>query len=387
MYQNVIARNMCAIINCKDSYILGRGTLLCIVTRLSISQSEKNMKKIGYDILKFDALQIVEDTKCCLKVNAVITKEGVYQYPDGKALKCRTELLSATHTARNAKLTILNHPESLVIMSQKQIHGVIEKPFFDRNRIRAQLNFDKSVCPKDFVDSVRVGTASKDVSIGFYYSPDMTPGMWSDEQGIKHPYDYIMRDIVIDHVAVGVVKGRCSYPDCGIGVDAMMQQIGLDPFGEYKDFADCVAKNKDKSDPEAYCAAIKRKIEGSTQKLGGKKELSEKEYEEFKKDHMAHGYTEQQAKDYWDSYVIGVKEPLVEEKKPEEVKPEDKKEEKPAETPEDKKGEQPKQETLPPPPPPEDLSAEQLIDRSKELLAMREQKVIEEQRKDRRNPM
>jgi len=32
------------------------------------------------------------------------------------------------------------------------------------------------------------------------------------------PYDLIMRNIVIDHVAAGVWKGRCSFPDCGIGV-------------------------------------------------------------------------------------------------------------------------------------------------------------------------
>lgn len=34
------------------------------------------------------------------------------------------------------------------------------------------------------------------------------------------------------------------------------------PFGPYEDFADCTAKNADKDDPGAYCAAIKRDIEG-----------------------------------------------------------------------------------------------------------------------------
>lgn len=33
------------------------------------------------------------------------------------------------------------------------------------------------------------------------------------------------------------------------------------PFGEYTDFDDCVAKNKDKDDPQAYCAAIQKKAE------------------------------------------------------------------------------------------------------------------------------
>lgn len=179
------------------------------------------MKKIGYDTMQLDTLQIVEDSRCCLKVNAVITKEGVYPYPDGRAFKSRMELLKATHTARNAKITILDHPDSLVVMSQKQINGIVEKPFFDRDRIRAVLNFDKSTCPPDFLDNVRNGKL-KDVSIGFYYQPDLTPGKWNDS-----PYDYVMRDIVIDHVAAGVLKGRCSYPSCGIGVDTMMRRISF----------------------------------------------------------------------------------------------------------------------------------------------------------------
>lgn len=33
------------------------------------------------------------------------------------------------------------------------------------------------------------------------------------------------------------------------------------PFGPYKDFAQCVAKNQDKRDPEAYCATIMRRTE------------------------------------------------------------------------------------------------------------------------------
>lgn len=35
------------------------------------------------------------------------------------------------------------------------------------------------------------------------------------------------------------------------------------PFAGYDDFADCVNKNSDKNDPEAYCGSIKRKTEGS----------------------------------------------------------------------------------------------------------------------------
>jgi len=34
------------------------------------------------------------------------------------------------------------------------------------------------------------------------------------------------------------------------------------PFAEYTDFADCVSKNKDKEDPEAYCASVHKKATG-----------------------------------------------------------------------------------------------------------------------------
>lgn len=33
------------------------------------------------------------------------------------------------------------------------------------------------------------------------------------------------------------------------------------PMGIYKDFADCIAKNKDKGNAQAYCGAIKAKAE------------------------------------------------------------------------------------------------------------------------------
>jgi len=35
------------------------------------------------------------------------------------------------------------------------------------------------------------------------------------------------------------------------------------PFADYKDFDDCLSKNKDKDDPGAYCGYIKNKVEGS----------------------------------------------------------------------------------------------------------------------------
>lgn len=172
-----------------------------------------------------EPIQLSEDVACCLKVNAVIAKEGIYTFPAGpngeprSCLWSRAELLKATRTARAAKITIKEHPPGKVVTSQDEIYGTVEKPFFDRDRIRAVLSFDKDITPPDFLESVRAAAskegAPKDVSIGFYYSEDPTPGEWHGQH-----YDLAMRNIVIDHVATGVWRGRCSYPNCGIGVSS-----------------------------------------------------------------------------------------------------------------------------------------------------------------------
>lgn len=167
--------------------------------------------------------QIAEDVSCCLRVNSVIAKEGIYTFPAGpkgenrRCLWSRPELLKATRTARAAKITILDHPPAKVVTAQEEIYGVVEKPFFDRDRIRVTLSYDKDVTPADFLDKLRKAEAKEipplDVSMGFYYKEDSQPGEWHGQ-----PYDLVMRNIVIDHVATGVWKGRCSSPSCGIGV-------------------------------------------------------------------------------------------------------------------------------------------------------------------------
>ena len=40
--------------------------------------------------------------------------------------------------------------------------------------------------------------------------------------------------------------------------------IKTEPFAGYTDFADCVAKNSDKDNPEGYCSTIMRAVEGKT---------------------------------------------------------------------------------------------------------------------------
>lgn len=170
-----------------------------------------------------EPLQIAEDKESVMRVGAVIAKEGIYTFPSGpngesqRCLWSRPELLKATRTARAAKITIVDHPPAKVVTAQEEIYGVVEKPFYDRDRIRVTLCYDNDVTPKEFLEKVRKAAAKEipplDVSMGFYYKDDQTPGQWNGQQ-----YDMVMRNIVVDHVATGVLKGRCSAPNAGIGV-------------------------------------------------------------------------------------------------------------------------------------------------------------------------
>jgi hypothetical protein len=183
-----------------------------------------------------EPFRIIEDSACCLKVSAVIAKEGVYDFPagpNGENVKClwsRMELLKEAKAAKRGggvPIIILDHPPEKVITSQEEIYGAAEDIYFDRDRIRSNLNFSKDVCDPEFLDGIRRAAAQngppKDVSKGFYYYDDWTPGVWHGQH-----YDMIMRNMKLDHVAAGVWKGRCSFPSCGIGVSSKAMAAFLD---------------------------------------------------------------------------------------------------------------------------------------------------------------
>lgn len=59
--------------------------------------------------------------------------------------------------------------------------------------------------------------------------------------------------------------------------ECLLSEIAVgEPFAGYRNFADCVAQNKDKEDPEGYCATIMRQVEGD----GGEQEMSKQTLED-----------------------------------------------------------------------------------------------------------
>jgi len=190
------------------------------------------MRKVGISQAEVDATKIIEDTDDFLVVPAIIAREGVFPYPEGRAFKPAPELKEAVWTADGAWIVGEKHPDTLIVTNTTDIIGRIEKPFFCEkiNGINAQLRFDKKRAKPEFLAEIKIGKR-KDVSLGFFYDFDATPGEFQGQR-----YDFVQRKILIDHVAAGVPVGRCSSPYCGIAVDELIRKRAADPWEETEDY-------------------------------------------------------------------------------------------------------------------------------------------------------
>jgi hypothetical protein len=156
-----------------------------------------------------------------LTVPAVITKEDVYDYDGMLVYEPAEEIEQAAFTAQNAWI-VENHPVEVILTKAEDIKGTVAKAVFEEDRIKADLTFYKDRCSPQYLNDIKKGRI-KSVSIGFFWEPEPRKGEFNG----KH-YDYVMRGIFIDHVAVGSWTGRCSYPLCGIGINGKLK--GANPY-------------------------------------------------------------------------------------------------------------------------------------------------------------
>ena len=154
-------------------------------------------------------------------VPAVITKEGVYDYDGMLVYEPAEEIEEATLTARNAWI-VENHPAEIIVTKAEDIRGSVAEAVFVEDRVKADLTFFKDRCSTKYLADIKKGRI-KSVSIGFFWEPEEQKGEFNGEH-----YDYVMRKIFIDHVAVGSWRGRCNYPVCGIGINGKLK--GANPY-------------------------------------------------------------------------------------------------------------------------------------------------------------
>jgi hypothetical protein len=177
------------------------------------------MLKYGVKSVEADSLQIREDAET-LTVPAVITREGVYDYDGMLIYEPAEEVEKAAFTAMNAWV-VEEHPPEIILSKPQLIRGTVRNAKFEKDCIKAELAFFKNRCSPQYLEDIKTGKAQS-VSIGFFFECIPQQGEWNGQH-----YEYVKKDILIDHVAVGSWQGRCSYPLCGIGVDTLK---GADPY-------------------------------------------------------------------------------------------------------------------------------------------------------------
>lgn len=197
-----------------------------------------SQRKIGFDAAMLDDKVLVDDDDY-LVMPAVIASEIVQQYEDGWAYKPAGELEKMAQVASDigsVPVKILEHPgpdTMYLLAKQSDVYGRVDNFQFVKNLrdpktgrpmrrgIRADIQWFKNRVPEKVLTQIRNGDL-RDVSIGFTFDSDPTPGTWNGTA-----YDYVQRNIFLNHLAAPIEKGRCPGPVCGIGFDAKVR-YGLD---------------------------------------------------------------------------------------------------------------------------------------------------------------
>lgn len=146
-----------------------------------------------------------------------------YEIPDGdkiglqpdkqyRLLRHPDELAKAAPTFNGLPLLIKHTPVSAddhqpdLVVGSTGTHAVFEAPYLKNGLV---------VWAQDAIDLITAGK-QKELSCGYRYTVDMTPGVHNDE-----PYDGVMRNIIGNHVAL-VEAGRAG-PDVVIGDAALVE--------------------------------------------------------------------------------------------------------------------------------------------------------------------
>jgi len=224
--------------------------------------------------------------------DVVIASEIVQPYDDGRAYKPRDELEKYAPYVDGRWVVVGAHPVEGIISDRDQVSGRTVNPRYvkdlndpktkrpSRAGVRADIEiFDRKVPPKTLED-MKNGK-KQDVSIGFFFSKDETPGIVEADSCKGEEYDYVQRNMFHDHLAAGLDNGRCPMPYCGLGADELNKNLVGDPFAGFPDFGSCISSmTKPKSEGgEGY---TEKQAEGVCGMLQAKHEKKKKDADTMK---------------------------------------------------------------------------------------------------------
>lgn len=158
-------------------------------------------------------------------VDVVLSKEMIYQYEDGKALKTFAELQKVAKNHPSLPV-IYNHPMSRIVESQDDIIGVADQIRADDviRALKGKLHIWKSDNLLGITKSVILALQKNiplDVSIGWSSGDRGNKGNFLGEE-----YDYTQDKLIPNHLAITIEnEGRCGLRHgCGTKPDAKAEQ-------------------------------------------------------------------------------------------------------------------------------------------------------------------
>lgn len=161
-----------------------------------------------------------------LRVNARLTKTGIFSYDTGREYRSEEEVFRADslESIKGAPVTDL-HPtekgsESFLTPAnaKKHIIGITESIERDGAYLKGSLIiFDENA-----IKAIEKGER-KEISLGYKCRVEQIPGTVNGEA-----YDAVQRDIIMNHVAIGPKGWGRAGPDCSIHTDSKQRPPSKD---------------------------------------------------------------------------------------------------------------------------------------------------------------
>jgi len=169
-------------------------------------------------VLGLDSAVQVRESEDELVVPAMLTRESILPFCEGRGYRSADELRASAFTLEGAWIVAYEHIDSVFVMDRGQIRGQVREVRFDSagNSVKGDFHFFKAACDQAFLEGVKAGSLV-DVSVAYYCEEDWTPGEFGGE-----PYDFVQKNFMFGHVAAGVPEGRCPSPFCGMGCDSFL---------------------------------------------------------------------------------------------------------------------------------------------------------------------